>query len=148
MHCPFCGSSDTKVLETRLTENGASIKRRRSCNACNKRYSTREVAELEMPRVIKSSGVSEIFNEEKLKSGFIKALEKRPVATDAINTSISKIKQHLSTMNEVQSSDIGILVMEELKCIDDVAYIRFASVYRKFKDIEAFKEEIEKLIAK
>jgi transcriptional repressor NrdR len=147
MHCPFCLSSDTKVLETRLSENGASVKRRRKCNNCDRRYSTIEVAELEMPRVIKSSGVSEVFNEHKLKSGFIKALEKRPVKSEAIDNAISKIKQNLSTIDEVKSSEIGNLVMVELREIDDVAYIRFASVYRHFQDVEEFKKEIEKLIS-
>lgn len=146
MHCPFCNSSDTKVLETRLSENGASIKRRRVCNNCTKRYSTLETAILEMPRVVKNSGVSEVFNENKLKSGFIKALEKRPVSIDTIDIAISKIKQNLSTISEIKSSEIGNMVMEELKQIDDVAYIRFASVYRHFQDVEEFKNEIEKLI--
>jgi transcriptional repressor NrdR len=147
MHCPFCLSSDTKVLETRLSENGASVKRRRKCNNCDRRYSTIEVAELDMPRVIKSSGVSEVFNEHKLKSGFIKALEKRPVKSETIDNAISKIKQNLSTIDEIKSSEIGNLVMEELREIDDVAYIRFASVYRHFQDVEEFKKEIEKLIS-
>jgi transcriptional repressor NrdR len=150
MRCPFCASDDTKVLETRLISEGSAVKRRRECNSCNARFSTTESPQLEMPRIIKTSGVREEFSEDKLKKGFFKALEKRPVSSEKVASAITKIKHKLATAkdDEISSENLGNLVMDELKALDEVAYIRFASVYRKFKDIEAFKDEIEKLIHK
>ncbi|MDP6103710.1 MAG: transcriptional regulator NrdR [Gammaproteobacteria bacterium] len=150
MRCPFCQSDDTKVLDTRLIGEGSQVRRRRECTSCNERYSTLESVDLNFPRLIKSDGSRESFDENKLRSGLLKALEKRPVATSSIESSISKIEHKLMTQSEreVSSSIVGEWVMEELKSLDEVAYIRFASVYRHFQDIEEFKSEIEKLMKK
>ncbi len=150
MRCPFCQSDDTKVLDTRLIGEGSQVRRRRECTSCNERYSTLESVDLNFPRLIKSDDSRESFDENKLRSGLLKALEKRPVATSSIESSISKIEHKLMTQSEreVSSSIIGEWVMEELKSFDEVAYIRFASVYRHFQDIEEFKSEIEKLMKK
>lgn len=150
MRCPFCQSDDTKVLDTRLIDGGSRVRRRRECTSCGERYSTQEVVDLNIPRLIKSDDSRESFDEEKLRTGLLKALEKRPVSTSAIETSIQRIKHKLSTIGEreIPSSRIGELVMEELKGLDQVAYIRFASVYRQFQDIEEFRKEIEKLMKK
>ncbi|MBT5164390.1 MAG: transcriptional repressor NrdR, partial [Candidatus Thioglobus sp.] len=124
--------------------------RRRECTSCGERYSTRETVDLNLPRLIKSDESRELFSEEKLRSGLLKALEKRPVKTSQIETSIARISRKLMTQaeREVPSAKIGEWVMEELKALDEVAYIRFASVYRQFQDIEAFKNEIEKIMKK
>ncbi|HAY41667.1 MAG TPA: transcriptional regulator NrdR [Gammaproteobacteria bacterium] len=150
MRCPFCQSDDTKVLDTRLIGEGSQVRRRRECTSCNERYSTLESVDLNFPRLIKSDDSRESFDENKLRSGLLKALEKRPVATSSIESSISKIEHKLMTQSEreVSSSIVGEWVMEELKSLDEVAYIRFASVYRHFQDIEEFKSEIEKLMKK
>lgn len=150
MRCPFCQSDDTKVLDTRLIDDGSQVRRRRECTACGERYSTREVVDLNLPRLIKSDESREVFDEDKLRSGLLKALEKRPVKTSDIETSIQRIERKLMTQaeREVPSNKIGEWVMEELKALDEVAYIRFASVYRQFQDIEAFKKEIDKLMNK
>ena len=150
MRCPFCQSDDTKVLDTRLIDDGSQVRRRRECTSCGERYSTRETVDLNLPRLIKSDDSRETFNEEKLRSGLLKALEKRPVKTSQIETSLQRIKHKLMNRSEreVPSSKIGEWVMEELKALDEVAYIHFASFYRQFQDIEAFKNEIEKLMRK
>lgn len=150
MRCPFCQSDDTKVLDTRLLDDGSQVRRRRECTACGERYTTRETVDLNLPRLIKSDNSREIFNEEKLRSGLLKALEKRPVKTSQIETAIARIERKLmaQTEREVPSNKIGAWVMEELKALDEVAYIRFASVYRQFQDVEAFKKEIDKLMNK
>ena len=150
MRCPFCQSDDTKVLDTRLIDDGSQVRRRRECNTCGERYSTREVVDLNLPRLIKSDDSREVFDEDKLRSGLLKALEKRPVKTSDIETSIQRIERKLMTQaeREVPSNQIGEWVMEELKALDEVAYIRFASVYRQFQDIEAFRQEIDKLMNK
>ncbi|MDC0446690.1 MAG: transcriptional regulator NrdR [Gammaproteobacteria bacterium] len=150
MRCPFCQSDDTKVLDTRLIDGGSRVRRRRECTSCGERYSTQEVVDLNIPRLIKTDDSRESFDEEKLRTGLLKALEKRPVSTSDIETSIQRIKHKLSTIGEreIPSSRIGELVMEELKGLDQVAYIRFASVYRQFQDIEEFRKEIEKLMKK
>jgi transcriptional repressor NrdR len=150
MRCPFCQSDDTKVLDTRLIDGGSRVRRRRECTSCGERYSTQEVVDLNIPRLIKTNDSRESFDEEKLRTGLLKALEKRPVSTSDIETSIQRIKHKLSTIGEreIPSSRIGELVMEELKGLDQVAYIRFASVYRQFQDIEEFRKEIEKLMKK
>ncbi|ELR65221.1 Ribonucleotide reductase transcriptional regulator NrdR [Photobacterium marinum] len=147
MHCPFCGANDTKVIDSRLVADGHQVRRRRQCLACNERYTTFETAELVMPRVIKTNGNREPFNEDKLRGGIQRALEKRPVSTDDIERSINTIKSRLRATGEreVPSEMIGNLVMEALKELDKVAYIRFASVYRSFEDIREFGEEIAKL---
>ena len=150
MRCPFCQSDDTKVLDTRLLDDGSQVRRRRECLSCEERHSTLETFDLNLPRLIKSDGSRESFNEEKLRSGLLKALEKRPVKTSKIETAIQKIKRLMMAQNyrEVESSKVGEWVMEELQALDEVAYIRFASVYRQFKDIETFKREIDKLMKK
>lgn len=149
MRCPFCQSDETKVLETRITNEGKQVRRRRECISCAQRYNTIETVDLVLPRIIKTNGSSEGFDEHKLRDGFNKALEKRPVNIEKIENSIQNIKHILSTQTEkeIPSSFLGELVMNELRDLDKVAYIRFASVYRQFQDIDAFKEEIEKLIS-
>jgi len=150
MRCPFCQSDDTKVLDTRLLDDGSQVRRRRECIACGERHSTRETVDLNLPRLIKSDQSRQSFNEEKLRSGLLKALEKRPVETAKIELAIQKIQRKLMAQNdrEVLSSVVGEWVMDELHELDEVAYIRFASVYRQFQDIEAFKSEIDKLMKK
>lgn len=147
MYCPFCSAVDTKVIDSRLVGEGSQVRRRRQCLVCHERFTTFEVAELVMPRVIKSDDIREPFDEEKLNRGMLKALEKRPVSSDAIDQAIISIKSHLRATGEreVPSKLIGNLVMDELKKLDKVAYIRFASVYRSFEDVREFGEEIAKL---
>ena len=147
MHCPFCSAVDTKVIDSRLVAEGHQVRRRRECLLCHERFTTFEMAELVMPRVIKSNGVREPFNEDKLRNGIQRALEKRPVSTELIEQSINRIKSNLRATGEreIMSKIIGNLVMEELKQLDKVAYIRFASVYRSFEDIREFGEEIARL---
>ncbi|ANS84640.1 transcriptional regulator NrdR [Vibrio scophthalmi] len=147
MHCPFCTETDTKVIDSRLVADGHQVRRRRQCLACSERFTTFETAELVMPRVIKSNGNREPFNEDKMIGGLQRALEKRPVSADAVELAISMIKSKLRATGEreVPSDMVGNLVMEQLKELDKVAYIRFASVYRSFEDIREFGEEIAKL---
>jgi len=148
MRCPFCQSDDTKVLDTRLIDDGSQVRRRRECTSCGERYSTRETVDLNLPRLIKNDNSRESFSEEKLRSGLLKALEKRPVETAQIETAIARIARKLMTQSEreVPSTKIGEWVMEELKALDEVAYIRFASVYRQFKDIGEFMVELQGLL--
>ena len=147
MHCTFCSENDTKVIDSRLVADGHQVRRRRQCLACSERFTTFESAELVMPKVIKSNGNREPFNEDKMVGGVQRALEKRPVSADAIELAISTIKSQLRATGEreVPSEMIGNLVMGQLKELDKVAYIRFASVYRSFEDIREFGEEIAKL---
>jgi transcriptional regulator NrdR len=147
MHCPFCNADDTKVIDSRLVGEGFQVRRRRQCVECNERFTTFEVAELIMPNVIKSNKVREPFNEDKLRNGIKRALEKRPVSFDAIEDAITRIKSKLRATGEreVPAKLIGNFVIEELKKLDKVAYIRFASVYFSFDDIEQFSNEIAKL---
>lgn len=147
MHCPFCSENDTKVIDSRLVADGHQVRRRRQCLACSERFTTFESAELVMPKVIKSNGNREPFNEDKMVGGVQRALEKRPVSADAIELAISTIKSQLRATGEreVPTEMIGNLVMDQLKVLDKVAYIRFASVYRSFEDIREFGEEIAKL---
>lgn len=147
MHCPFCGANDTKVIDSRLTSEGAMVRRRRECTSCNERFTTFETAELVMPHIIKSDGRREPFNEDKLRSGIVRALEKRPVGIDEIDAAINRIMKQVRAKGErdIASQAIGGLVMDELRDLDQVAYVRFASVYRSFQDVNAFEEEIEKL---
>src|SRR5210317_1471827 len=137
MHCPFCATDDTKVIDSRLVADGDQVRRRRECLNCKERFTTYEVAELVMPRVIKQNGNREPFNEDKLRSGFTRALEKRPVSIEDIEAVINKIKHSLRATGEreVNSRVLGELVMDHLKALDKVAYVRFASVYRSFEDI-------------
>ena len=147
MHCPFCGATDTKVIDSRLASEGAMVRRRRECLSCSERFTTYESAELVMPHVIKSDGRREPFDEDKLRSGIVRALEKRPVVSDSIEAAITHIMKKVRAKGErdIHSQLIGALVMDELRDIDQVAYVRFASVYRSFQDVSAFEEEIERL---
>lgn len=143
----FCSENDTKVIDSRLVADGHQVRRRRQCLACSERFTTFETAELVMPRVIKSNGNREPFNEDKMVGGLQRALEKRPVSADSVELAISMIKSQLRATGEreVPSEMIGNLVMDQLKELDKVAYIRFASVYRSFEDIREFGEEIARL---
>jgi transcriptional repressor NrdR len=147
MHCPFCGHEETKVNDSRLAGEGRQIRRRRECLKCEERFTTFETAELVMPQVIKGDRGREAFDEAKLRSGMRKALEKRPVGQEQIDEALSRIVHKVRSLGdrEVSSRAIGELVMEELRHLDEVAYVRFASVYRQFEDVEAFHEEIQKL---
>ena len=147
MHCPFCGHEETKVNDSRLAGEGRQIRRRRECLKCGERFTTFETAELLMPRVIKSDGSREPFDERKLAQGMTKALEKRPVGAEAIEQAVARICHKLRVLGEreVPARSIGELVMEELRHLDEVGYVRFASVYRSFQDAEAFREEVERL---
>lgn len=147
MLCPFCGKPDTKVIDSRLVSEGLQVRRRRECSDCGERYTTYESAELVMPRLIKTDSSREPFNDEKLVSGLHKALEKRPVSLEDVEAAVGRIKHKLRATGEreVPSRILGELVMDELKGLDPVAYVRFASVYRSFEDISEFREEIERL---
>ncbi|MBD1581192.1 transcriptional regulator NrdR [Pseudoalteromonas sp. S16_S37] len=147
MHCPFCTAKDTKVIDSRLVSSGHQVRRRRECIECHERFTTFEGAELVMPRVIKQDGSREPFNEDKLINGLARALEKRPVSTEQIDEVIHEIKSKIRATGEreVPSHLIGECIMEALKRLDKVAYVRFASVYRSFEDIREFGEEIARL---
>ncbi|MGQ8365062.1 transcriptional regulator NrdR [Glaciecola sp. 1036] len=147
MFCPFCRKQETKVIDSRLVSDGAQVRRRRQCTFCNERFTTFEIAELVMPWIIKRDKSREPFNEDKLRAGLRRSLEKRPVSTEAIEQSIDKIKSSLRATGEreVTSELVGELIMQHLKTLDKVAYVRFASVYRSFEDIKEFGEEIAKL---
>ena len=147
MHCPFCGHVETKVTDSRLAGEGRQIRRRRECLKCGERFTTFEAAELVMPMVIKGDRGREAFDEAKLRAGMEKALEKRPVPRAQIDEALSRVVHKVRTLGdrEVSSRAIGELVMEELRHLDEVAYVRFASVYRQFEDVEAFHEEIRRL---
>ena len=147
MHCPFCAANDTKVIDSRLVAEGEQVRRRRECLACEERFTTFETAELVMPRLIKQDGSRQPFDEEKLRAGMQRALEKRPVSVERLEEAIARIKQQLRATGEreVKSLVLGELVMTELSKLDEVAYIRFASVYRRFQDLNEFREEIERL---
>ncbi len=148
MHCPFCGAVDTKVIDSRLVSDGTHVRRRRECITCEDRFTTYETAELVMPRIIKSDGSREPFNEDKLLAGLQKALEKRPVAIEQVEAAINRIKAKLRAgggEREIASRVVGEGVMQELRELDEVAFVRFASVYRSFRDLEEFRQEIERL---
>lgn len=147
MHCPFCNAVDTKVIDSRLVAEGNQVRRRRECLTCNERFTTYEAAELVMPRIIKTNGEREPFDEEKLHAGLLKALEKRPVSIEKVDEAISRIKNKLRATGEreVQSRTVGEEVMRELRNLDEVAYVRFASVYKSFKSLDEFTREIDEL---
>lgn len=147
MHCPFCDAEDTKVIDSRLANDGYEVRRRRECLTCSERFTTFESAELVMPKLIKNDGRREPFNEVKLRAGIVRALEKRPVSSDDIESAVGRIKKSLRGTGdrEVPAEKVGHLVMDELRDLDHVAYVRFASVYRSFEDMNAFREEIERL---
>jgi len=140
MHCPFCANDDTRVIDSRVAEGGATVRRRRECEVCNKRFSTYERAELRLPMVVKKDGARQTFDTEKIRSGMQKALEKRPVSANALEQGVQAIVRSVQELGEpeIPAADVGSLVMEQLQQLDGVAYIRFASVYREFKDVDEF----------
>ena len=147
MHCPFCSHEETKVIDSRLAGEGRQIRRRRQCLDCNERFTTFESAELVMPRLVKSDSSRQPFDEAKLRNSMVRALEKRPVSADEFEQAVGRLIHKLRTMGEreVPSRLIGELVMEELRNLDEVAYVRFASVYRSFQDVTEFQDEIKRL---
>jgi transcriptional repressor NrdR len=147
MYCPFCGKQDTKVIDSRLASEGAQVRRRRECLDCGERFTTFESPELVMPRIIKGNGAREPFDEKKLIAGIMRALEKRPVESERVDAAISRLQHRLraSGEREIPSRQLGEWVVNELRQLDQVAYVRFASVYRSFEDVKEFREEIERL---
>lgn len=147
MHCPFCSAVDTKVIDSRLVAEGNNVRRRRECITCAERFTTYEAAELVMPRIIKAGGIREPFNEDKMTAGLMKALEKRPVSIERVEEAVTKIKAALRATGEreIESRSVGELVMSQLRDLDEVAFVRFASVYRSFKDLDEFRQEIDRL---
>jgi transcriptional repressor NrdR len=147
MRCPFCKHDDTQVVDSRVSELGDSIRRRRRCAACDKRFTTYEFVELRMPQLIKSNGSREEFDEAKLRTGFARALHRRPVPTNLVEDSISRVTQTVLSLGEreIESRRIGELVMSELRKLDKVAYIRFASVYRDFQDADDFRDVLREV---
>ena len=147
MRCPFCRSEDTKVVDSRLASEGDQVRRRRECLRCAERFTTYECAERNLPRVVKRDGRREPYNEEKLRNGITLACEKRAVATDVIDATINKIAHKALGRGEreIPAKLIGEWAMQELRAIDQVAYVRFASVYRSFEDVQAFKDIIDRV---
>lgn len=147
MHCPFCSTADTKVIDSRLVADGNQVRRRRECMTCEERFTTYEAAELVMPRLVKHDGSRQPFDDRKLRAGIAKALEKRPVSVEKVEAAIDRIKFRLRATGEreLDSRALGEEVMQELRELDQVAYVRFASVYRSFKDLNEFRAEIDKL---
>jgi len=147
MYCPFCNHEETKVIDSRLAGEGRQIRRRRQCTQCRERFTTFESAELVMPRLIKNNNTRQPFDEEKLRYSMVRALEKRPVPADEFEQAVGRLVHKLRTMGEreVPSRLVGELVMEELRKLDEIAYVRFASVYRRFQDVTEFQDEIERL---
>lgn len=147
MHCPFCSADDTKVIDSRLVAEGTEVRRRRECQTCGERFTTFETAELVMPRIVKRDGTREPFDEDKMRGGLLKALEKRPVSADEIEACVNQIKHDLRATGEreIDASSVGEFVMKALRAVDGVAYVRFASVYRDFQDVSEFQEAISHL---
>ena len=147
MRCPFCQAQDTRVIDSRLAREGEQVRRRRECADCGERFTTFELAEITLPRLVKQDGSREPFDERKLRTGILRALEKRPVGTDRIEEALHRIVKRLraSGEREISTRDLGEWVMAELRELDQVAYVRFASVYRSFEDVSAFREVIEGL---
>jgi transcriptional repressor NrdR len=147
MKCPFCGSIDTQVVETRLTEDGISIRRRRRCQSCDKRFTTYETADVRLPLVVKANGIREDFSEAKLREGFHRALHKRPVPAEQVDEAVAQIRQRLLSLGEreIPSRQLGEMVMHALRRLDKVAYIRFASVYKSFQDVDDFRDALKDL---
>ncbi len=147
MKCPFCNADDTQVIDSRVNDEGDSIRRRRRCGSCDKRFTTYETADLRLPQVIKGNGNREDFKDEKLREGFFLALHKRPVSTELIEEALHHIRSKLLVLGEreIPSRQIGELVMAELRKLDKVAYIRFASVYRSFQDADDFRDALKDL---
>ena len=147
MQCPFCDEYETRVVDSRLADDGAQVRRRRECTSCRERFTTYETAEIAIPRIIKNDGTRVRFDEHKLRAGILRAIEKRPVASDSIEAAIGRIKRRLMRTGEreVFSRAIGEAVMDALRDLDQIAYVRFASVYRKFEDVSEFRDEVERL---
>ena len=147
MYCPFCQHTDTRVIDSRVSEDGATIRRRRGCEACGERFSTLENIEIKLPTVIKGDGRRDSFDARKLRAGFDRALQKRPVSEEQIEAAVRAVihRMRMSGERELPSLRIGEFVMDELRKLDHVGYVRFASVYRSFEDVADFREEIEKL---
>ena len=147
MHCPFCNHDDTKVTDSRLASEGHQIRRRRECLSCGERFTTFETAELVMPQVVKNDSTRQPFDEGKLRGGVMKALEKRPVGRDEVEAAIERVCHRLRVFGEreIASRTIGEIVMEELRQLDEVAYVRYASVYHRFHDVDSFREQLEQL---
>jgi transcriptional repressor NrdR len=148
MKCPFCSAPDTQVVDSRVSEEGDSIRRRRRCGTCDKRFTTYETVELRMPSIVKANGIREEFDTDKLRTGFVRALHKRPVPTEYVDAAIERITQKLLALGEreIASRRIGEMVMRELYRLDKVAYIRFASVYKDFQDPEDFRDVLKDVI--
>ena len=147
MKCPFCKSDDTQVIDSRVSDDGDSIRRRRRCTSCNKRFTTYETVELRMPQVVKQDGTRTEFDLDKLRTGFMRALHKRPVPTPAVDEAIATITQNVLALGvrEIESRQIGEMVMRELHRLDEVAYIRFASVYKSFQGVDDFTDAIKEV---
>ena len=147
MRCPFCAAQDTRVIDSRLASEGDQVRRRRECLSCRERFTTYEIAELTLPKIIKRDGARESFDEIKLRAGMQRSLEKRPVKSEDIEAAVSRIKKAMTARGdrEIKADDLGELVMKELSSLDHVAYVRFASVYRSFQDLDEFTEMIERL---
>ena len=148
MHCPFCNVADSKVIDSRLAAAGSQIRRRRECLSCGERFTTFESYEVVMPRVIKSNGKNEPFDEEKLRRSLMHALQKRPITQEQIESALSDIQLKIRRLGErdVKSIRIGEIVMKALFALDHVAYVRFASVYQDFQDVDAFRRQIEQML--
>jgi transcriptional repressor NrdR len=149
MKCPFCGSADTQVIDSRVSEPGDSIRRRRKCTACQKRFTTYETVELRLPQVVKTNGNRADFDVERIRVGFQRALHKRPVPTGYVDAAIDRIVAQVLSLGEreIASRQIGEMVMQELYALDKVAYIRFASVYRSFRDVSDFRDALKEVEA-
>ncbi|MFN7184197.1 transcriptional regulator NrdR [Thermomonas haemolytica] len=147
MHCPFCQHADTRVLDSRVSEDGATIRRRRGCEACGERFSTLETIELKLPAIIKSDDRREAFDARKLRAGFDRALQKRPVSDEQVEAAVRAVVHavRMSGERELPSRRVGEFVMEQLRKLDHVGYVRFASVYRSFEDVADFREELDRL---
>ena len=147
MQCPFCDEHETRVVDSRLADDGAQVRRRRECTVCKERFTTYETAEIAIPRIVKNDGTRAVFDERKLRSGMLRAIEKRPVPSDAVEAAVGLIKRRLMRAGEreVPSRAIGEAVMDALRDLDQVAYVRFASVYRSFQDVSEFRDEVERL---
>ena len=147
MHCPFCATEDTRVIDSRVIGCGGQVRRRRECTSCNERFTTKEYPELAMPKIIKKDGARMAFADEKLRAGVLRALEKRPISDEQVENLLQEISHRLraSGEREISSRQLGEWVMQGLRTLDEVAYVRFASVYRSFKDVSEFSKEIQRL---
>ncbi|ATX79436.1 transcriptional repressor NrdR [Mariprofundus aestuarium] len=150
MFCPYCANDDTRVVDSRVVEDGAAVRRRRECEACGKRFSTYERAELKLPLVVKKDGTRQTFSIGKIHSGMQKALEKRPVSAEALEKGVNAVLRSVQEQGEpeIAAASVGDFVMEQLRRLDGVAYVRFASVYREFKDVDDFLAAVKTVVGK